>query len=73
MILDEANVAATLHLLSVDDLLALIDAKLPEVELVLTGRDADARLIERADLVTEMRLVKHYFQQGVVARRGIEK
>ena len=73
VILDEANVAVALHLLSVDDLLALIDAKMPEVELVLTGRGADARLIERADLVTEMRLVKHYFQQGVVARRGIEK
>ncbi len=73
VILDEANVAVTLGLLSVDDLLALIDAKGPEVELVLTGRDADARLLQRADLVTEMRLVKHYFQQGVAARRGIEK
>ena len=73
VILDEANVAVTLQLFSVDDLLALIDAKLPEVELVLTGRGADARLLARADLVTEMRLVKHYFQQGVAARRGIEK
>jgi cob(I)alamin adenosyltransferase len=73
VILDEANVAVTLRLCSVDDLLALIDAKKPEVELVLTGRGADPRLVERADLVTEMRLVKHYLQQGVVARRGIEK
>ncbi len=73
VILDEANVAPALHLLSVDDLLSVIDAKLPEVELVLTGRDADARLIARADLVTEMRPLKHYFQQGVAARRGIEK
>ncbi len=73
VILDEANLAPGLHLLAVEDLLGLIDAKLPEVELVLTGRGADARLIQRADLVTEMRQVKHYFQQGVVARRGIEK
>ena len=51
----------------------MIDAKHADVELVLTGRDADPRLIQRADLVTEMRLVKHYFQQGVPARRGIEK
>ncbi len=52
VILDEANLAPGLHLLTVEDLLGLIDAKLPEVELVLTGRGADARLIQRADLVT---------------------
>ena len=73
VILDEANVAVTLGLASVEDFLRLIEAKHPNVELVLTGRDADPRLVERADLVTEMRLVKHYFQQGVPARRGIEK
>ena len=73
VILDEANVAVKLGLASVEDFLALIDARHTDVELVLTGRDADPRLIARADLVTEMRLVKHYFQQGVPARRGIEK
>ncbi len=70
VILDEANLAPGLHLLAVEDLLGLIDAKLPEVELVLTGRGADARLIQRADLVTEMRQVKHYFQQGVGRAAG---
>ena len=73
MILDEINEAIARRLFSVDDLLGLIDARLPEVELVLTGRDADARLVQRADLVTEMLPVKHYFEQGVAARTGIEK
>jgi cob(I)alamin adenosyltransferase len=73
VILDEANVAVKLQLFTIDELLAVVDAKLPDVELVITGRDADPRLVARADLVTEMRLVKHYFQAGVVARRGIEK
>lgn len=72
VILDEANVATWFKLLNVDDLLALIDGKPGAVELVFTGRRADSRLIERADLVTEMREVKHYYQQGVAARKGIE-
>jgi cob(I)alamin adenosyltransferase len=42
------------------------------MELVFTGRSADRRLIERADLVTEMREIKHYFRKGVMARTGIE-
>jgi cob(I)alamin adenosyltransferase len=73
VILDEVNVAVKLQLISIDDLLALIEAKRPEVELVLTGRDAHPRLVERADLVTEMLPIKHYFQQGVTARPGIER
>jgi cob(I)alamin adenosyltransferase len=43
------------------------------VELVITGRGADSRIIEKADLVTEMKEIKHYFQKGVKARIGIEK
>lgn len=73
VILDEANIATRYQLLSVDELLAFIEAKPEHVELIITGRDADARIIERADLVTEMREVKHYFQRGVQARVGIEK
>jgi cob(I)alamin adenosyltransferase len=73
VILDEANIATRYRLLSVDELLVLIEAKPEHVELVITGRDADARIIERADLVTEMKEVKHYYQQGVEARVGIEK
>jgi cob(I)alamin adenosyltransferase len=73
VILDEANIAVYFSLLTVDDLLALIDGKPDAVELVFTGRKADPRLLERADLVTEMKEVKHYYQKGIVARDGIEK
>jgi cob(I)alamin adenosyltransferase len=72
VVLDEANIATHFGLIAVDELLALIDAKPPHVELVVTGRRADPRLVERADLVTEMREVKHYYAAGVPARRGIE-
>ncbi len=61
------------HLFSVDDLLDLIHGKPEDVELVITGRRADPRIIEEADLVTEMREIKHYYQKGVQAREGIEK
>ncbi|MBN1322333.1 MAG: cob(I)yrinic acid a,c-diamide adenosyltransferase [Thermoleophilia bacterium] len=72
VILDEALLAAWMRMLDVDELLDLIDLKPGPVELVLTGRRADPRLVERADLVTEMREVKHYYRQGVRAREGIE-
>lgn len=73
VILDEINGAAWFGLIEVDDILALIAAKPPHVELVLTGRNADARVIAAADLVTEMVEIKHYYRQGVPARVGIEK
>ena len=73
VVLDEANVAVTLDLFPVEALLALIDCRPTGVELVITGRGADPRVVDRADLVTEMREVKHYFNHGVKARRGIEK
>ena len=73
VILDEINGAAWFGLVSVDEILALMAAKPEKVELVLTGRSADKRIMAAADLVTEMREVKHYFQQGVQARVGIEK
>lgn len=72
IVLDEANVAVSLGLLDADDLTRLIDAKPERVELVFTGRGAPEGLIERADLITEMREIKHYYQKGVSARRGIE-
>jgi len=72
VILDEANIATYFGLFSADDLTALIDIKPPGVELVFTGRKADPKLIERADLVSEMREVKHYYQQGVLARKGFD-
>ena len=73
VIMEEANVAAGLGILSVEDILKIMDEKPKDVELVITGRGADSRIIEKADLVTEMKEVKHYFQKGVKARIGIEK
>ncbi|WP_319576409.1 cob(I)yrinic acid a,c-diamide adenosyltransferase [uncultured Desulfobacter sp.] len=73
VIADEANIACFCGLLSEEDLLHLIDIKPDHIELVITGRGAPASVMDRADLVTEMTDVKHYYQQGVVARVGIEK
>ena len=73
VVLDEINVAIAYDLISVDEVLQLVDTKPEHVELVLTGRKADPRIIERADLVTEMREVKHYYARGVRAREGIEE
>ena len=73
VVLDEVNVAIWFGLLTVQELLAFLDQRPDHVEVVLTGRRAPQELIERADLVTEMREVKHYYQQGVVARKGIER
>jgi cob(I)alamin adenosyltransferase len=72
VILDEATIATQFGLFTVDELLDLIDAKPESMEIVITGRHADARLMARADLVTEMREVKHYYAAGVWARPGIE-
>ena len=73
VILDEANVAVHYGVLSVDEILDLIDQKPDGVELVITGRGADPRIIERANLVTEMREIKHYYKEGVGARKAVEK
>ena len=73
VILDEINMAVSLGLLSVRELLEIIKLKPKNVELVFTGRYAPPELLEIADLVTEMREIKHYYQSGVVARTAIEK
>jgi cob(I)alamin adenosyltransferase len=73
VILDEINGAVWFGLLDAEDILSLIREKPPRVELVITGRGADERVMAAADLVTEMREIKHYYQQGVHARVGIEK
>jgi cob(I)alamin adenosyltransferase len=72
VIADEINSAAACGVLEATDLLDLIAHRPEQVELVLTGRGALPEVIEAADLVTEMRAVKHYFEQGVPARKGIE-
>ncbi len=73
VILDEANIAAHYNLFSAEELLSLIRLKPDDVELVITGRYADPRIIEAADLVTEMKDIKHYYRNGISARDGIEK
>lgn len=73
VILDEANIAVHYNLFSARDLVALINMKPQDLELVITGRDADPMVLEKADLVTEMVEIKHYFQNGIGARKGIEK
>ena len=72
VILDELNVALHFELVTWPQVEAIIDAKAPGTELVITGRNAPQALIDRADLVTEMREIKHYYTQGVMARVGIE-
>jgi cob(I)alamin adenosyltransferase len=72
VILDEINVAVHAGLVCVDDALRILDQKPAHVELVFTGRHADKRIIKRADLVTEMKEIKHYMKKGVGARKGIE-
>ena len=59
-------------LISLEGLLNLLDSKLEHVELMLTGREAKSEVIERADLVTEMVEVKHYYREGTHSRKGIE-
>ncbi len=72
VVLDEINIALHFKLIALDDVIKLIADKLPGVELILTGRYADPRIIELADLVTEMVKVKHPFDKGITARKGIE-
>ncbi|HAK88635.1 MAG: cob(I)yrinic acid a,c-diamide adenosyltransferase [Nitrospirae bacterium GWC2_46_6] len=72
VILDEINIAVHNNLIAVEELLDLLEKKPPEIELILTGRYADKRVIDKADLVTEMKEIKHYFRKGIKARVGIE-
>lgn len=72
IILDEAIVAIYFQLLETKDLVDFIKQKPENVELILTGRYCPEELIELADLVTEMKEVKHYYQKGITSRRGIE-
>jgi len=72
VILDEINYAVNLDLISVKDVLNLIKSKPQKVDLVLTGNYAKDEIIEIADLVTEMREIKHPFQRGIKAKKGID-
>lgn len=72
VILDEVNYAVNLQLISINDVLNLIKDKPSDVDLVLTGNYAKDEVIEMADLVTEMKQVKHPFQRGIKAKEGID-
>ena len=72
VILDEINVACSWKLIDIQDVLELISNKPSKVEVVLTGRYADQRIIDKADLVTSMDEIKHPYRNGIEARKGIE-
>jgi len=72
VILDEINNAVADGLLTIEQVIALIDRKPPHVHLILTGRNAHERVLDRAHMVTEMRDVKHPYQQGILAQKGID-
>ncbi len=73
VILDEANIALYYKLFSTEELIKVLEERNPKIEVVITGRKAPEKLIEYADLVTEMKEIKHYYTQGIEARKGIEK
>ncbi|MCE2506881.1 MAG: cob(I)yrinic acid a,c-diamide adenosyltransferase [Nitrosopumilaceae archaeon] len=72
VILDEINYAVNLNLISVNEILEMIKSKPNDVDLILTGNYAKEEVIEIADLVTEMREIKHPFQKGIKAKEGID-
>ena len=72
IILDEANIAIDMGILDVDDVVNTLKNKPDEMEIVLTGRNAHPKVIEIAHLVSEIKPVKHYWDTGIAARKGIE-
>jgi cob(I)alamin adenosyltransferase len=72
VILDELNIALRYDYLELEKVVAALSARRPDLHVVVTGRNAKPALIEAADLVTEMTLVKHHFKAGVKAQAGIE-
>lgn len=72
LIIDEIMAVLKNKFLSEEEVLELLNMSNEEMEIVLTGRDVPQVLVERADLVTEMKLIKHYYNKGIPARKGIE-
>ena len=72
LVLDEINVAVRDGFLKEEEVLSLLEAKPEKLELVLTGRGATEKIIEKSDLVSEVREVKHPYSQGIKSREGIE-
>ena len=73
LVMDEINVTVWFGLLEVEDVLDVLAQRTENVEVILTGRNAPEELIKAADLVTEMKEIKHYYTKGVLARDGIER
>jgi len=72
LILDEINISLRDKFLKIDEIMALLETKPSELEIVLTGRGAPKKLIEMADLVSKVQKIKHPYEQGVKRRKGIE-
>ena len=72
IILDEANIAIDLILIDLDEVLEVLKNKPDEMEIVLTGRNANPKIVELAHLVSEIKPIKHYWDTGIAARKGIE-
>lgn len=72
-VLDEVNIALHLGMLETKDVIHLVENRPARMEIVMTGRNSPEALMEHADLITECRLVKHYYDRGIKARTGIEK
>lgn len=73
VVMDELNIALYYKLFSVEEVIKILDKRKENMEIVITGRYASQELIDKADLVTEMKEIKHYYKNGVQARKGIEK
>ncbi|MFA9397065.1 MAG: cob(I)yrinic acid a,c-diamide adenosyltransferase [Clostridiaceae bacterium] len=73
VVLDELNIALYFKLFKVEEIIDILNRKKENIEVIITGRYAPMELIGIADLVTEMKEIKHYYEQGVTARVGIEK
>ena len=72
VIMEEANIAVKYNLFTAKELIDAVEQRAPKTEVIITGRYASQEIMDYADLVTEMREVKHYYQKGVMARKGIE-
>ena len=72
VILDEYNMACWYDLATEEDTKEILAARRPEVELVFTGRNAPSYILDAADLITEMKKIRHYYDKGVMGREGIE-
>ena len=72
IVMDEVNTSLYFKLLEIDEVIRLIKDRPENVELIMTGRNADKKIVEMADLVTEMVKIKHPYDKGIMARKGIE-